>query len=164
MLALAVLAGAESASAKSAGWAAGMPLSDLSGFGLTGALPDLKGKVVVLDFWASWCGPCKASFPTLEELHKKYAERGVVVLGVNVDKTPEPMRAFLKEHPVTFPIVQDAGHTLIAAAAVKAMPTTVIVGRTGMIRAIHSGFTTKEGPEKLSEAIEACLAQTEPVK
>ncbi len=161
LLALALVGIGFHARAEESGWKAGMALPDLTGFGLTGTLPDLKGKVVVLDFWASWCGPCKASFPTLEALHKAYSARGVVVLGVNLDKTTEPMQAFLKEHSASFPIVQDRGHKLITVAAVKAMPTTVIVGKNGLIHAIHSGFTIGEGPAKLTESIEACLAQGE---
>lgn len=144
------------------GWKTGQPLPALAGFVLEGDLPSFAGKVVVLDFWASWCGPCRASFPVLDALNKTYAGRGVVLVGVNLDKDAAKMTAFLKAHPVSFAIVRDAGQKLVKEARINAMPTTLIVGRDGVIREIHSGFTTKEGPARLTAAIEAALGKEGP--
>src|SRR5437870_4845046 len=72
---------------------------DLAQYGLEGALPELKGKVVLVDFFASWCGPCKESFPIMQELHQKYADKGLVIVAINLDKKREDMDDFLRNHP-----------------------------------------------------------------
>lgn len=158
-LAVALLAGGLAARAEEGGWKAGMRLPDLGTFGLDGKLPALQGKVLVLDFWAPWCGPCRASFPVLEKLSATYAARGVVVLGVNVDKDAGKMASFMAEHPVTFPVVRDAAGNLVKSAQIAAMPTTFIVGADGVIAEVHNGFSVKEGPSKLAASIEAALAK-----
>jgi cytochrome c biogenesis protein CcmG, thiol:disulfide interchange protein DsbE len=126
--------------AGAAGFAAGAKLPDLAGFGLDGRLPALKGKVVYLDFWASWCAPCKASFPVLEAWQKEFAAQGFSVLAVSVDEKADDMAKFLKKNPVTFPVVRDAGQKLVAAANVSTMPTSLLIDRKGVIRKVHSGF------------------------
>ena len=126
--------------AAAAGFTEGMKIQDLSGFGLEGALPALKGKVVYLDFWASWCTPCKASFPVLEGWQKELAGQGFTVLAVSVDAEAVDMAKFLKKNPVTFPTVRDAGQKLVAAANVSTMPTSFLIDRKGVIRKVHSGF------------------------
>jgi len=122
------------------GWREGDAMPDLKKFGLTGSLPNLKGKVVYLDFWASWCGPCKASFPVLNRWHEQLASKGVVVLGINVDEDDATMEAFLKKTAVSFPSVRDAAQSLVAAANVSTMPTSFIIDRSGVIRHVHNGF------------------------
>ncbi len=159
VLALALVMGGVAARADGGEWKAGNRLPDLSTFGLEGALPAIQGKVLVVDFWASWCGPCRASFPVLEELSRKYASQGVVLLGVNVDADAAKMEVFLKDHPVTFPVVRDAAGRLVKDAQIAAMPTTIIVGADGVIAAIHSGFSVKEGPGKLAASIEESLGK-----
>lgn len=141
------------------GWKAGSALPDLTSYGLEGTVPVLKGKVAVLDFWASWCGPCRASFPVLESLHAKYKDQGVVLVGVNMDTDARKTAAFLAEHPVTFAVVRDAGQSLAKAAQIPAMPTTVIVGKDGIIREVHAGFSVKDGSATLSAAIEKALKE-----
>ncbi|MEI6514385.1 MAG: TlpA disulfide reductase family protein [bacterium] len=131
-----------------AGWKTGTPLPNLAKFKLDGAVPDLAGKVVLVDFWASWCGPCKTSFPSLEKLQKLYGERGLVVLAVNQDKTDKAMRTFLTDHPATFPIVRDTQNQLIAEADVSSMPASFLVDREGKIRHLHKGF---HGEKTLAE-------------
>ena len=133
------------------GWHEGDTLPDLGSFGLAGSLPNLKGKVVYLDFWASWCGPCKASFPVLNGWYQQLGGRGLVVLGVSVDEAEADMTTFLKHTPVAFPIVHDAAHKLVAAANVATMPTSFIIDRKGVIRHVHSGFHKKDEATLLAQ-------------
>ena len=130
--------------AKDSRWEEGATMPSLADFGLEGSIPSTKGKVVLLDFWASWCSPCKASFPTLNDLHSKYSGKGLVVLGVNVDEDAADKDKFLKGTPASFAIVRDAAQKLVAAANVKTMPTSFIIDRTGVIRHVHSGFHKKD--------------------
>ena len=119
----------------------GDPFPDLTAYGLEGTLPDLpKDKVVLVDFWASWCVPCAQSFPVLEEFHKTYGPKGLVVLGVNVDEKKANMEHFLKAHAVTFSIVRDASHKLAAKAALESMPSSFLIDRHGKVAFVHTGF------------------------
>src|SRR5258706_4866050 len=103
----------------------GDKLPDLGSFKLEGKLPEeLTGRVILLDFWASWCGPCKSSFPVMEELKTKYADRGLTIVAVSVDKKQENVERFLKTVKVSFTVVRDAQQKLVAAANVRAMPTS----------------------------------------
>lgn len=145
-------------SVHAASWAEGAKLPDLSAFGLQGTLPKTPGKVVYLDFWASWCAPCKASFPVLAGWHKEFASRGFLVLGVSVDEEAAAMNAFLSKNTVGFPVVHDAGHKLVAAANVKTMPTSFLIDRKGVIRVVHSGFHEKD-KAALKAKIESLLAE-----
>lgn len=120
----------------------------LSSHQLEGALPAMKGKVVVIDFWASWCGPCASSLPALERLHQKYKDRGVVVIGVSVDDDAAKMKAFLAKHPVTFSTVRDAGQTLVAAYSIENMPTSIVLGLDGRVVSVHRGFKGKKTEEE----------------
>ncbi len=137
----------------------GDALPDLSTFGLEGKLPDeLKGKVVVLDFWASWCGPCKESFPVMEDLHQKYGAKGLVVLAVNVDEDAAAMKDFLKSHPASFTIVRDAGKKLVSTVNIASMPTSFVIGTDGKVASVHKGFHGKESAKQYVEEIEKLLA------
>lgn len=137
-------------------WGENLKMPDLATFGLVGTLPKLTGKVVYLDFWASWCGPCKASFPVLEKWNKQYASKGFIVLGVSVDTEAKDMEDFLKKTPVGFPTVLDAAHKLVAAANVETMPTSFLIDKKGMIRAVHRGFRASD-EAGLTAKIEALL-------
>lgn len=141
-----------------ANWKEGMPLPDLGAFGLEGSIPNLKGKVVYLDFWASWCGPCKASFPVINRWHQEFGPKGFLVLGVNVDEEAAAMQAFLKKNTVGFPVVRDAGHKLVAAADVSTMPSSFIIDRKGVIRHAHKGFHSKD-ESQLAAQISALLGE-----
>lgn len=137
----------------------GDTLPDLATFQLQGPLPaDLKGKVVLLDFWASWCGPCKESFPVMEDLHKKYGEKGFVILAVNVDETSEAMKDFLKEHKASFTIVHDATKKLVGTANISSMPTSFMLDKEGKIAAIHKGFHGKDTVKQYEAEIEKLLS------
>jgi thiol-disulfide isomerase/thioredoxin len=145
--------------AGSKGLKVGDALPDLSKFGLEGKLPaDLKGKVVLLDFWASWCGPCKESFPVMEELHHKYGSKGLVILAVNVDEESAAMQDFLKSHPVSFTIVHDQTKKLVNTASIGSMPTSFVIGTDGKIATVHKGFHGKESAKQYVDEIEKLLA------
>ena len=104
------------------------------------ALADLKGQVVLINFWATWCGPCRKEMPLLEQIQKKYAPLGFTMLGVNVEEDTRLMEAFLKDVPVTFPILLDPANGVSKLYNVSAMPSTVIVDRKGNLRFIHQGY------------------------
>ncbi|MCE9520311.1 MAG: TlpA family protein disulfide reductase [Verrucomicrobia bacterium] len=142
-----------------AAWKENAMMPALSGFGLEGVIPKTNGKVVYLDFLASWCAPCKASFPVLSTWHNKYSSKGFMVLGVNVDDDAAAMQAFLKKNNPGFPSVRDAQHKLVAAADVKTMPTSFLIDRKGVIRAVHNGFHPKD-EAALSAKIESLLAES----
>ena len=132
-------------------WGEGNTLPDLSKFGLTGAIPNLRGKVVYLDFWASWCAPCKASFPVINGWHQQLSGKGLVVLGVNVDEVESDMATFLKSNSVAFPVVRDASHKLVASANVSTMPTSFLIDRKGVIHHVHNGFHKKDEATLLAQ-------------
>jgi thiol-disulfide isomerase/thioredoxin len=140
-----------------AGWKEAVPLPPLGDFGLEGRLPRLKGKVVYLDFWASWCGPCKASFPVLNNWQQQFAANGFTVLGVSVDEKASEMGQFLKSMPASFPVVRDATQKLVANADVKTMPTSFLIDRKGTIRHVHQGFR-RQDEETLTRQISVLLA------
>ena len=110
----------------------------------TVCLDSLKGKVVYLDFWASWCDPCRKSFPWMEQLQHKYAEKGLVVVAVCLDRDRDKANDFLEKHPVTFKIGFDTKNNVVPLYDVKAMPTSFIIGRSGEIVSSHAGFLEKE--------------------
>ena len=134
-------------------------LPALGGFGLEGPLPNLKGKVVYLDFWASWCGPCKISFPVLNQWQATLGAKGFTVLAVSVDEDAAAMRTFLTQTKATFPVVRDAAHKLVAAADVSTMPTAFLLDRAGVIRHVHSGFA-KQDEAALLAKINALLGKS----
>jgi len=132
---------------------------ELGSFGLEGRLPDdLKGKVVLLDFWASWCGPCKESFPVMDELQQKYGNQGLVILAVNVDENVAAMKDFLKDHPVQFTIVHDATKKLVGTANIASMPTSFLIGKDGKVVAVHKGFHGKDTAKEYAAEVEKLLA------
>lgn len=128
---------------------------------------DLKGnevklggkqdKVYLVDFWATWCGPCLAAIPFMQELHDKYKERGLVVVGVALDSgTPEEVRAFVEARKMTYTIVVPPNQQeVMRRARVKAFPTMYIVDKKGIIRYAEEGF----GPEAMEDILRV-LGQT----
>ncbi len=135
----------------------GDTLPDLASFQLDGKLPDaLKGKVVIVDFWASWCLPCAKSFPVLDELQKKYGDK-LVVLAVNVDEKAANMEKFLAKHAVSFTVVRDAQQKLVAVAEPATMPTSFILDGEGKVRFLHSGFHGEDTRKEYISEIESLL-------
>lgn len=105
-------------------------------------LSEYRGKVVVVDFWASWCTPCRRSLPWLDAMHRKYAKEGLVVIGINEDKASEDAEAFLRDVPVGFRIVFDKDGEIALQYDLMAMPSTYVFARDGAVAARHLGFKT----------------------
>jgi peroxiredoxin len=103
-------------------------------------LSELTGNVVLINFWASWCGPCRQEMPLLNAIHNKYKPLGFTVLGVNVEEKVANARSFIGERPVDFPILLDNKNRISKLYNVVAMPTTVVIDRDGKIRFIHQGY------------------------
>jgi cytochrome c biogenesis protein CcmG/thiol:disulfide interchange protein DsbE len=110
-------------------------------------LNDHRGQVVLLDFWASWCVPCRRSFPWMSQMQEKYGEQGLVIIGVNMDASAEDAAAFLHEYPAQFTIVSDPDGDLARRFEVEAMPSSYIIGRDGAVVASHMGFQVKKTDE-----------------
>jgi cytochrome c biogenesis protein CcmG, thiol:disulfide interchange protein DsbE len=104
----------------------------------------LRGKVVLVDFWASWCVPCKQSFPWLHEMHDRYAGKGLRIVAVNLDKQREKADAFLEASPVPFTVAYDPLGKTAEAFRVKAMPTSFLLNRAGELVCTHAGFDRKD--------------------
>jgi len=118
------------------------------------------GKVVVVDFWASWCVPCRRSFPWLNSMHEKYGDQGLVIIGVNLDEARNDAEAFLAEYPPKFEIWYDESKELAREYDVTAMPMSYVIGRDGQRVARHFGFKVKKQDE-YEAAILAALGQQE---
>ena len=110
-------------------------------------LAEYQGKVVVVDFWASWCVPCRRSFPWLNDMHEKYAQQGLVIIGVNLDANQKDAAVFLEDYPAAFKIHYDTEAILAKEFGVEAMPSSFVIGRDGQIEARHLGFKVKRQDE-----------------
>lgn len=124
-----------------------------------GTVPSLEGKVVLVDFWASWCAPCKASFPALAKIHAEYAARGLVIVAVSVDEKQPAYAAFVKKWQPPFVALLDQNQKLVQAVKVPTMPTSYLMGRDGRVRFVHSGFHGGATEAELRKHIEAVLAE-----
>lgn len=103
-------------------------------------LSDYIGEVVMINFWASWCGPCRQEMPLLEALHEKYNMMGFTMLGINLDEKRADADALLAQIPVSFPILFDPESKISRLYNVKAMPTTILLDRDGNLRFLHKGY------------------------
>ncbi len=110
-------------------------------------LSDYQGKVVVLDFWASWCVPCRRSFPWMNEMQQKYGDDGLVIIAVNLDNESSDARKFLQQYPAEFWISYDHDRQLVRKYAVEAMPSSFLIGRDGSIIERHLGFKSGKTDE-----------------
>ena len=144
LIAILIVGGITSASSGEAnGPAPAFTLTSISG--QTASLNQYKGQVVMVNFWATWCGPCQQEMPLLDQMYKKFKPTGFTLLGVNVDKDVPTVKDLLTRKPVTFPILLDPTNQVSKAYHVNDMPSTVIIDRKGDIRYVHRGY--KPGDE-----------------
>lgn len=123
------------------------PDFDLPGASGSVKLSSYKGKTVYLDFWASWCGPCKQSFPWMNEMQSRYGSKGFQIVGVNVDQKLDDAKEFLKENKASFDVAFDSSGKIPKTFAIKGMPTSLLIGPDGKVIAVHSGFKPEQKPE-----------------
>ena len=122
------------------------------------SLASLRGNVVYVDFWASWCVPCRLSMPALDALYKQNRARGFAVVGVNKDVSAADARRFLGKVPVTFALASDAQDAAARGFDVKAMPSGYLIDRKGVVRKVHRGFTA-ETADTLAREVDALLKE-----
>jgi peroxiredoxin len=122
------------------------------------SLADLRGSVVYVDFWASWCVPCRLSMPALDSLYRRHRDRGFAVVGINKDVAPADAERFLKRVSVTFALALDSHDAAARAFDVKAMPSGYLIDRKGIVREVHRGFVP-ETAAVLEREIEALLKE-----
>jgi thiol-disulfide isomerase/thioredoxin len=128
-------------------------LTDITGKPLN--LSDYKGKVVILDFWATWCGPCRIEIPGFIELQKRYASQGFTMIGISLDESPEPVVAFYKELQMNYPVAIGNDRLGELYGGMPGLPTTFVIGRDGRVYAKHIGATD---PHVFEEEIRELLA------
>jgi len=129
---------AAGAGEKPSGPAPDFTLTDAAGEPFS--LSELKGQVIMINFWASWCGPCRQEMPLLEAIYQKYEPLGFTLLGVNVEEDSTDGQAWLKDRPVSFPVLYDPANGVSKMYDVIAMPSTVLIDREGNVRYLHHGY------------------------
>ncbi len=143
-----------------AGLKPGDPFPSLAQAALNGdRLPADTGRVTLVDFWASWCAPCRASFPAYAKLNAEYASRGLVIVAVSVDQDPAAFAEFRRRFHPPFVTVLDQAQNLVRAVDVAAMPSCYLVGRDHRIRYVHQGFHGAATERELRREIELLLAE-----
>jgi peroxiredoxin len=105
---------------------------------------EYKGKIVLVNFWASWCKPCKEELPALEAVYQKYRDKGFEVVGINIDKEERNVRRFLSRNPISFKVLLDPESSVIAAYHARAMPSSFLIDRKGTIRWVKFGFSKSQ--------------------
>jgi thiol-disulfide isomerase/thioredoxin len=133
-------------------------LSAPSSDGRTLSLAQLKGQIVYLDFWASWCAPCREAMPVMDALYQRYRDRGLVVLGVNVDTDRKSAQRMLDQVRPTFPIAFDPDGKWPQAFGLKDMPTSYLIDAKGVVRYVRKGYRARDAQE-LETAIKAALGE-----
>lgn len=154
MMMLAAMLAATSAHALEKG--APAPQFDLPGLDGAVKLAKLQGKVVYVDFWASWCGPCRQSFPWMNEMQARYGAKGLQIVGVNVDAKTDDARQFLTTTPARFAIAFDPQGATPRSYGIKGMPSSVLIGPDGKVLMEHSGFREADRAE-LESKIQSAL-------
>ena len=156
MMMLAALLAASSAQALDKG--APAPQFDLPGLDGAVKLAKLQGKVVYVDFWASWCGPCRQSFPWMNEMQAKYGAQGLQIIGVNVDAKADDAQGFLSTTPASFVVAFDPAGATPRSYGIKGMPSSVLIGQDGKVLFEHSGFRAADRAE-LESKIKSALGK-----
>ena len=121
-------------------------------------LSELRGQVVLLNFWASWCGPCRTEMPLLVKMHEKYKGTGFTVLGVNVEEDTAPAISIINKTKITFPVLFDKTNSVSKLYNVSAMPSTVMIDRDGNMRYLHEGYKPGD-EEKYKEWVKKLLQE-----
>jgi cytochrome c biogenesis protein CcmG/thiol:disulfide interchange protein DsbE len=121
-------------------------------------LTAFKGQVVYLDFWASWCAPCRESFPWMNRLQRELGHDGLVVIAVNVDRVGADAERFLRAHPAQFRILYDPDGLLPEKFGVRGMPTSFLIGRDGRVQSRHEGFLLRDRDTLRQQVRAAVLA------
>ncbi len=134
-----------------------MPQIELVGGSGTPKLSELQGKVVYIDFWASWCGPCRQSFPWMNDMQRKYGGSGLQIVGINLDAKRADADRFLSQLPAQFALAFDGKGESAKRFGVKGMPTSVLIGKDGKVLLVHQGFR-EEDRKSLEEKLVAALA------
>jgi len=134
------------------------PLTKLSNSTQPVELKSFTGKVLYIDFWASWCPPCAKSFPFLNELQQQYAQQGLQIIGINLDEEPEDAEKFLVQFPAKFTLASDLTKQCAEGLGVAAMPSSYLIDRKGIIRHIHLGFRAGE-TEALRKLVKQLLEE-----
>jgi cytochrome c biogenesis protein CcmG, thiol:disulfide interchange protein DsbE len=111
-------------------------------------LADLRGKVVYVDFWASWCVPCRASFPWMNDMKAKYGDKGLVIVAINLDKERDLAKKFLAKLPAQFTIAYDPDWGVAGQYKVSGVPSSYLIDRSGKMRSTHLGFSEKDEPRQ----------------
>ncbi|MDK1025435.1 MAG: TlpA disulfide reductase family protein [Gammaproteobacteria bacterium] len=118
-------------------------------------LSELRGTIIYLDFWASWCGPCRLSLPKLSELRTRFIEKGIAmeVIAINVDEYPDDGKVFLRQYPVTYPVLSDPDGTVAKTYGIPGMPFSFLIDKNGRISYIHQGFRRGDEVEIESQVL-----------
>ncbi|HUN26013.1 MAG TPA: TlpA disulfide reductase family protein [Steroidobacteraceae bacterium] len=119
--------------------------------GGTVSLDQFKGQVVMINFWASWCEPCRKEMPLLNDIYRQYGPMGFTLIGVNVEPERSSALAWLKQTPVSFPVLFDATSKVSQLYGVPGMPTTVFIDRKGNVRMLHQGYNPGDENAYLDE-------------
>lgn len=121
-------------------------------------LSDYRGKVVYIDFWASWCGPCRKSLPDLNDIRAKYADQDFEVIAINLDKDKADALKFLEKYPVDYPIAMDSSGKIAEQYELKGMPNAFLVDRKGNLKHFHAGYKKKD-KEKIDAMVASLLKE-----
>ena len=131
----------------------------LGSFSLQGKAPSTKGKVVLVDVFASWCKPCKEAFPVMEELRRTYGAKGLAVVAVSVDQSAKDYSKFVAKMKPGFPTLLDSQHKFAKVVSPPSMPTPYIIDKKGNVRFLHKGFKGKKTRAAYIKEIEALLRE-----
>ena len=136
-----------------------LPMLNAAGeLGPDASLSDYRGQVIYLDFWASWCTPCRKSLPWANDLYKELKDQGFAVLAINLDEEKDMATEFLQEVSLDFPVLYDGTGSVSPSYQLMGMPTSFIIDREGNLRAVHTGFNSESATE-VADAIRTILAE-----
>jgi peroxiredoxin len=125
--------------------------------GSTVTLASLKGKVVLVDFWAQWCEPCKKELPQLDRLAKEYAAKGVVIVAVNIDKQRENAERMVKQLGVSLPVLLDPAGSVAGTYDLPKMPTSFVIDKKGIVRFVNEGFDGPKDVDRFKQELDELI-------